>query len=220
MFTGSSDKTVDFFWGIRFNNSREWFQPRKEEFQQVIMQPTKELAGEIYDWFRENYPQYSLNLHVSRIYRDARRLFGRGPLKENVWFSLQNEVKNTGEAPCFWFEIGCDGYGYGFGYWADAAAAQRYRKQIDLEPEKFAALVRAAEKQDVFTVEGPEYARSKGHGGEAIEHWYNKKSVSLACHRGYDELCCSRDLVQTLKDGFTFLTPYYEFFDKIYRMAD
>ena len=39
MFEGYSDKTVDFFWQIRFNNSREWFQPRKEAFNAVIMQP-------------------------------------------------------------------------------------------------------------------------------------------------------------------------------------
>ena len=25
MFTGYSDQTVDFLWGIRFNNDRDWF---------------------------------------------------------------------------------------------------------------------------------------------------------------------------------------------------
>ena len=37
MFTGYSDKTVDFFWDIRFNNSREWFHPRKDQFNAYIM---------------------------------------------------------------------------------------------------------------------------------------------------------------------------------------
>lgn len=117
MFEGFSDKTVDFFWQIRFNNSREWFQPRKDEFNAVIMQPTKELANELFGWFQENYPDLHLNLHISRIYRDARRLFGRGPLKDHIWFSFQNEIDKRAEAPCFWFELGCDGYGYGMGFY-------------------------------------------------------------------------------------------------------
>ena len=36
MFTGYSDKTVDFFWDIRFNNSREWFHPRKDQFNELL----------------------------------------------------------------------------------------------------------------------------------------------------------------------------------------
>ena len=36
MFTGYSDKVGDFFWELRFNNSREWFNPRKAEFNQLV----------------------------------------------------------------------------------------------------------------------------------------------------------------------------------------
>mgnify|MGYP000914389209 CR=1 FL=1 len=121
MFTGYSDKVGDFFWELRFNNSREWFNPRKEEFNQLVMQPTKALANELYDWFQEQYPALGLNLHISRIYRDARRLFGRGPLKDEIWFSFQNEIEHRDGAPNFWFEVGAEGYGLGFGYWMRAA---------------------------------------------------------------------------------------------------
>ena len=220
MFTGFSSEAVDFFWQIRFNNSREWFQPRKEEFSALVMRPTKQLAEELYDWFRQTYPELRLNLHISRIYRDARRLFGRGPLKDNIWFSFQNEIGTNGEAPCFWFELGCEGYGYGFGYWAQPSAAQRYRKKIDLEPKKFEKLVRSLEKQDVFVLEGPEYAKPKGHAAEPIGKWYNKKWVSLACHRSCDELFCSRELLTAVQDGFSSLVPFYRFMDQIYRSTD
>ena len=30
MFTGFTDATVDFLWGIRFNNERPWFEAHKE----------------------------------------------------------------------------------------------------------------------------------------------------------------------------------------------
>ena len=72
MFTGYTDQTVDVFWGIRFNNDRAWFAEHKQEFQDAVMAPTKALAAELYDWFQADYPDLHLNLHISRIYRDAR----------------------------------------------------------------------------------------------------------------------------------------------------
>ena len=95
MFTGYTDQTVDVFWGIRFNNDRAWFAEHKQEFQDAVMAPTKALAAELYDWFRADYPDLHLNLHISRIYRDARRLFGRGPLNDHIWFSFQNAIENA-----------------------------------------------------------------------------------------------------------------------------
>lgn len=93
MFTGYTDQTVDVFWGIRFNNDRAWFAEHKQEFQDAVMTPTKALAGDLYDWFQEAYPNLHLNVHISRIYRDARRLFGRGPLNDHIWFSFQNAIE-------------------------------------------------------------------------------------------------------------------------------
>ena len=184
------------------------------------MNPTRELANELYDWFQEKYPKLNLNLHISRIYRDARRLFGRGPLKDHIWFSFQNEIGPRELSPCFWFEVNCDGYSYGMGNWATPDVASRYRRLIDLAPGKFDALARRFEQQDVFALAGESYARPKGHAGERIGAWYNKKYISLSCGRKYDALCYSHDLVGVIEDGFTFLMPYYEFFDRAYRMAD
>ena len=95
MFTGYTDQTVDVFWGIRFNNDRAWFAEHKQEFQDAVMTPTKALAGELYDWFQEAYPDLHLNVHISRIYRDARRLFGRGPLNDHIWFRSRTRSRTA-----------------------------------------------------------------------------------------------------------------------------
>ena len=36
MFTGFTDATVDFLWGIRFNNERPWFEAHKEIYQKML----------------------------------------------------------------------------------------------------------------------------------------------------------------------------------------
>ena len=65
MFQGYSDATVDFLWGIRFNNDRAWFAEHKEEYLQNLYRPTQELGREVYDKFHEKYPKLPLILHVS-----------------------------------------------------------------------------------------------------------------------------------------------------------
>ncbi len=220
MFTGYSDQTVDMFWNIRFNNDREWFRGQKVQFDKAVMQPTKALAGELYEWFDAEYPQLHLNVHISRIYRDARRLFGRGPLKDHIWFSFQNEIEGYAEAPCFWFEVGCEGYAYGMGYWMCAADAMRWRREIDRDIPAMERLVKRFDAQKTLQLTGAEYARSKGHTGDALEHWYNKRDLSLSWRGGYDLLSYSPELLEQLKRKFAFLMPYYQFADKVYRMVE
>lgn len=50
MFTGFTDATVDFMWGIRFNNERAWFEAHKEDYLQSFYRPMKELGAEVYDY--------------------------------------------------------------------------------------------------------------------------------------------------------------------------
>lgn len=85
MFSGFSDKTVDFMWGIRFNNEKTWFEAHKEEYLTHFYRPMRELGEELGAWLREQRPDQGLTARTARIYRDARRLHGRGPYKESLW---------------------------------------------------------------------------------------------------------------------------------------
>ena len=220
MFRGYSNQTVDFFWGIRFNNDREWFTAHREEYLRSVQEPTKALAEELFVWFRDTYPQLNLNLHMSRIYRDARRLFGRGPYKDHIWFSFQS-AENWENAPCFYFEVGADGYGFGMGYYSTGAAiAQRFRKIVDQNPAALEQLLDGLRQWPELQLSGPEYARSKGHAGEKIESWYNKKSWFIGTSRSYDSVSYSPELASVLKNAYTFLVPYYQYLERAYTTAD
>ena len=56
MFTGFTDATVDFLWGIRFNNERPWFEAHKETYLSELYRPMKDLGAEIYDFLSEQRP--------------------------------------------------------------------------------------------------------------------------------------------------------------------
>ena len=44
MFQGFTPEAVEFLWGIKFNNNREWFLPRKEQFLALVDRPMRELG--------------------------------------------------------------------------------------------------------------------------------------------------------------------------------
>ena len=115
MFQGYDQQTVDFLWGIRFNNDRSWFQEHKEQYQTHLLAPTRALGEQLYDGLHAMLPHEPLILKVSRIYRDARRLHGQGPYKDHLWLCVRTGDQDWTGRPTFYFEIAPDYYSYGMG---------------------------------------------------------------------------------------------------------
>ena len=90
-------------------------------------------------------------LRISRIYRDARRLYGRGPYKSNLWFTLRMAGEDWTHMPVFWFEIYPKGYAYGLGaYDAKPAQMAKFRQAVDTDPKPMLKLAHAFDRQDRF----------------------------------------------------------------------
>ena len=222
MFEGFSQETVDFMWGIRFNNERGWFQEHKQVYQDSFYEPMKALGAEVQERLLEKFPQSGLNLKISRIYRDARRLFGRGPYKDHLWLSLFRwDQEEDGARPVLWFELAPDGWSYGMGFWcAKAVVMEKHRARMDRDPRPMLNLARSLERQEEFVLEGPEYSRIKTAPDPKLTHWYNKKSLAVSHEEPLSELLYSHDLVDRLTDGFSFLMPYYDYFSTLWADPD
>ena len=137
MFTGYSEKTFDFMWGIRLNNNRDWFTAHKQDYMDHLYTPTLELGKDVYEKFMDKYPKLDLNLHVCRIYRDARRLHGQGPYKDHLWLTIRPENDIWSQQPVFWFEITPEEWSYGVGFWnAGAQTLAAMRRDMDQDPRR------------------------------------------------------------------------------------
>ena len=44
MFQGFRQEMIDFFWALRFNNRRDWFQEHKKTYTDEVYEPMKALA--------------------------------------------------------------------------------------------------------------------------------------------------------------------------------
>lgn len=221
MFEGFCQQTNDFLWGIRLNNQRDWFQAHKQEFLDYVQTPMRQLAQEVYDTFAPRHQELPLMMKVSRIYRDARRLHGRGPYKSHLWFSLAMAAEDRWSLPVLWFEIYPTGYAYGMGlYPAKPAVMARFRRQVDQDPGEMLRLARAFEKQDRFRLDAEEYKRPKGNPAPPLDQWYNRKGIDLTCTRPVDDLLYSPALVGEVCQAFESLMPYHRYFTALCQRAD
>ncbi len=213
MFNGFSHKTIDFMWNIRFNNNKEWFVANKKDYKSFLEKPMNELAQEVYRDFALKHEELNLQLHVSRIYRDARRLYGKGPYKDHLWFTLRYSYEQWTDKPVFWFELSPEELSYGLGYYrARSATMENLRNSIDTAPEQLVKLDLSLREQTEFVLEGEEYTRSKCSLDNPLAHWYNKKTFSLIHEEKIGLQVFKSELKDKIVEGFTFLIPFYKYF--------
>ena len=185
-------------------------QPRRR-FEE---QPLRELGDQVHQAMEELCPELGLNLHVSRIYRDARRLHGRGPYKDHLWCSVQRpSEEDFPHRPVFWFEVEPEGWSYGMGYYqAPPATMAKLRRRLDHDPAPFEKLARQLRKQGRFTLETQAYKRPKGSLSPLLDPWYNARSFALSRdHKGHQAVLWSHDLADLVGQDLEGLLPVYRY---------
>ncbi len=210
IFQGFSQGAVDFLWGIRLNNERGWFLEHKEEYLTLVDAPLRLLGEQVERGMADAFPKLGLELKVSRIYRDARRLHGRGPYKDHMWFSLRRPSESEGAAPGYYFELAPEYYSYGMGcYDATPLTMAKLRARVDRDPKPLARLVRALEKRGEFQRYGELYKRPKGDPGPLLSPWYNSRQVGVSRDCNCEGVLFTPELADRLLDGFRSLEPLY-----------
>ena len=211
MFT---DETVDFMWGIRFNNEKPWFEAHKDIYLNHFYQPMRELGEELRDFLADKRPDYGLIAKTTRIYRDARRLHGRGPYKDHLWFCVEQPSEQWTARPTFWFELGPEDWTCGMGYYMPRPLTMaKLRARIDRDPGTMEVLTRKLTRQTEFILETEDYKRPRSAApSKLLEPWYQMKSFSICHQEKLTEELFSRAIAERLKRDFDFLLPYYDYF--------
>jgi len=212
-FEGFPAELPEFLWGIALNNEKPWFEARRDIYERCLHGPIKSLIAQVIDTLAEKYPDTVLTPHISRIYRDARTLNGRGPLNDHMWFSLGRTGRVYAEEPQFYFGIEARCCDWGIGYWsASPATLERWRKSIDANPERLARIVRKINKMDGFERISEPYKRPKGDPGPLLFDWYNARHPGVGKVEWFDPDPPDAELADRLADDFAKLMPLYEYF--------
>ena len=207
-FEGFSPATIDFLWGIRFNNNRDWFTAHKQDYQQFLYEPMKALAHEVSSAFEQTD---GLRLHISRIYRDM-RMHPSTFYKDSLWFCLRRDGGSWLSHPCLCFEVRPEGYRYGFLYLAPTSAdMEALRIKISDHADEFLAMVKKAEKESGIRLDADRYKRPKPCSNEKIAEFYGMKNLIAICDREPDELLFGADLAQEVQKVLLAWLPVHEF---------
>ena len=212
MFAGYSPETIDFLWGIRMNNNREWFTEHKKDYVNYLYEPTKALGQELFQPFLDRPGNL---LKVSRIYRDA-RMHPPTPYKESLWICIRQDVEWWAENPCLYFEVNPEGVHYGFFIWKmRTSAMEDFRKHISAYPDEFLELIQKTEEAVGQPITAELYKRPKVTDNPALEPYFAWKG-QIGCIRkiepGPDMF--GPELKNEVADFFEKLTPLYEYFNQ------
>ena len=212
MFTGFRPETVDFLWGIRMNNNREWFLEHKKDYVNHLYEPMKALGKDLFQPFIEKSGEL---LKVSRIYRDA-RLHHPLPYKESLWICIRQDVEWWGENPCLYFEINPEGVDYGFFIWKPRTAVlEDFRRYISAKPAEFLALIEQVESATGQTIEAECYKRPRPCPDPRLERFFAWKSqIGCTRHEDFSEATFGPELGERVAAYFEQLMPLYDFFNK------
>lgn len=212
MFEGFSPETVDFLWGIRLNNNREWFMEHKKEYVDNLYEPMKALGKELFQPFLD---EPGTLLKVSRIYRDA-RLHHPLPYKESLWLCIRQDVAWWGENPCLFLEINPEGIDYGFFIWQPRVTVMEdFRREIAARPDKFLKLIRKAEKEAGMPITAECYKRPKKTEDDRLAPYFAwKRQIGCIRHEDFSPDTFSPELAQRVADFFAALTPVYAYFNQ------
>lgn len=209
-FTGFSPETIDFLWGIRMNNNREWFLAHKEDYLRTLYRPMLALGEELWEPFRD-VP--GMTCKVSRIYRDMRMPHADGPYKESLWISLRPDAFYWGEHPCLYFEIRPEGANYGFVDWHPKAyVMERFRKDLLENPERFLVLAQKAERESGMTLEGDDYKRPKPSPDVRCARFMSKKNFICSRSVPVGPELFDKNLGYAVRETLQTLLPLYNYF--------
>lgn len=88
-FSGFSKKTLPFLESIRQNNNKTWFEAHKDEYEKLILNPSRAFVEEMGEHLQALEPTINavpkINKSLYRIYRDTRRMgANKEPIKSRI----------------------------------------------------------------------------------------------------------------------------------------
>jgi uncharacterized protein (TIGR02453 family) len=144
-FTGFPPEAMAFFRSLKRNNRREWFQPRKQVYDEQVKAPMTVLVGFVNTALLKFAPDYVRDPSESiyRIYRDTRFSKDKTPYKTQIAALFWRRGVLRHQGPAFYFSVSPDEIEVAGGvYMPDQEHLRAFRNHLAGHHEEFRAIVR------------------------------------------------------------------------------
>lgn len=143
-FEGFPKEGLEFFRKLKKNNKREWFQPRKQVFEDTLKTPMIDFLGALNTHLAKFAPEHIVEPAkvIYRIYRDTRFSNDKTPYKTHVAASLPRQGMDRHAASSYYLSVGADEIEVAGGiYMPGPEQLLAIRQQIAANYKQFAQLV-------------------------------------------------------------------------------
>lgn len=223
-FSGFQPEAIQFLVDLADNNSRDWFQPRKAEYERLLKEPMERLCIALDDEFRSRDVPLRADPAKSpfRIYRDVRFSKDKRPYKTQLSASFAwagDGAEGSGRAHSEnvhasggYFHLQPGNIYVGGGVWhPDPSWLKGFRDRVANRPDELRAIVEAPEFVKAFgSVSDDGESLKRVPPGYPADHpaadLLRKKNVTFG-RRLSDDDAFSPELPSILADAFAIGTP-------------
>jgi uncharacterized protein (TIGR02453 family) len=224
-FSGFKPEALQFMADLAANNDRNWFQPRKPEYERLLKEPMEALCAALADRFDtlrlplEADPKRS----PFRIYRDVRFSKDKSPYKTGLgadfpWHDSRDDAGRPRGAVGGYFHMEPGNIFVGGGMWhPERERLAAFREKVDRDPNAVLKAIEDDRFRSVFgSVTGDALTRSpKGFPRDhAYNHLLRLKDVVFSRQLSDAEVF-SADLPDTIAGDLNAARPVLLFLDKL-----
>ena len=210
---------IKFLRDLKKNNDREWFQPRKEQYEKLVREPMLRAVEAVNRKFESVAPDYITDpaKAVYRIYRDTRFSPDKTPYKTHIGALLWHKRLGKNGGACFYFHVSTEELLIAGGlYHAPPAEMVKFRSHIAERHERLTKILRSRSVREKFgDLQGDKLSRPpKGYSADhpAIEYLKHKDlllEVSLS-----PETACEKSAISTVTSHLSAMAPFVEFLNE------
>ena len=209
-------KTLSFLRSLKRNNRREWFTPRKEQFERDVRAPMVAIVEQLARDFRKFAPELEASPKTSifRVYRDTRFSEDKSPYKTHIAAAFRVRALPKGQSAGLYVEVTPGWVWCGGGYYApETPQLVKIRQHIsDTYPEIHRITRKAAFTRALGSLEGEQLTRvPRGFAKDDPSAEYLRYRSFLAGREFPPEFATKPSFYPTLLSTFKAVMPLVRF---------
>jgi len=186
-FKGFGKKSLSFLKQIQNNNNKEWFEAHRTEYENLILNPSRDFVVEMGEHLQALEPSINaipkINKSLYRIYRDTRRMgANKEPIKHRIGVIFWQGNNKRMQSSCFYMHFSPDELLVATGVrWFEKPMLDAFREYI-LDDAKRQELV---DILDVIKAKGKEYTHLE-KGYKRYPRGFNKdmSNADMSLYKG------------------------------------
>ncbi|QOP41123.1 DUF2461 domain-containing protein [Sulfurimonas marina] len=211
-FNGFSEKTLEFLESIRQNNNKEWFEAHKDEYTNLILEPSRAFVEEMGEHLMALEPTINfapkINQSLFRIYRDTRRMgANKLPIKHRIGIIFWQGRAKRLQSSSFYLHFSPDELFVAVGVrWFEKPMLDAYREYIkdDSKREKLAEILETITAKGYSIIEKGYKRYPRGFDKEM-------ENVELSLYKG---MATYKTLnPHLIEDGEKFIDTLYKIYE-------